>query len=276
MVCGDTPSETRAMLIAAFKAGHLRALTNADVLTTGFDHPGVDMIAMLRPTDSIGLYVQILGRGLRPVYGTAPRGHCYDLYTREGRRAAIADGPKPNCLVLDFAGNVETHGPIDSIRINHKAKGKGEISIAPAKECPTCHSLLHTSIMTCPECGHEWPVLLKHGRVAGDGALLASQVQPTVYDVTGARYTRHTKSGKPPTLRVEYRTGLLTFSEFVPLEDPRSWVRKHAVKWFWRRGLPCPETVDEALAMKIPRPATIRVIPDGKYFRVVDAEFEFV
>jgi DNA repair protein RadD len=271
MVCGDTPAIERARLLAEFKAGRLRALTNADVLTTGFDHPGVDLIAMLRPTDSVGLYVQILGRGLRPVY--AP-GH--DLETRAGRRAAIAEGPKPNCLVLDFAGNVETHGPIDSIHINHKSKGKGdEVSIAPAKECPTCHSLLHTSVMTCPECGYEWPVLLKHGREAGSGALLASQVEPTVYNVTGARYTRHAKPGKPPTLRVEYRTGLLTFFEFIPLEDSRSWVRKHAVKWFWRRGLPCPETVEEALAMTIPRPTTITVLPDGKYFKVVEATFDF-
>lgn len=270
MVCGDTPPVERAHLLAEFKAGRLRALTNADVLTTGFDHPGVDLIAMLRPTDSIGLYVQILGRGLRTVY--AP-GH--DLETRAGRRAAIAEGPKPNCLVLDFTANVETHGPIDSIRIKHKGPGQGDISVAPAKECPSCHSLIHASVMVCPECGHEWPVQLKHARVAGTDPLLSSQVVPVVRKVTGVRYTRHVKPGKPPTMRAEYRTGLLTFSEYVPLEDPRDWVRKHAVKWFWQRGMPCPETVDEALMMEIPPPATIAVLPDGKYFRITHATFDF-
>jgi hypothetical protein len=64
----------------------------------------------------------------------------------------------------------------------------------------------------------------------------------------------------------------LTFSEYVPLEDPRDYVRKHAVNWFWRRGLLCPETVDEALAMAIP-PATITVLPEGKYFKITHATF---
>jgi hypothetical protein len=46
-------------------------------------------------------------------------------------------------------------------------------------------------------------VLLKHGRTAGSGALLSAQIEPTVYAVTGARYVRHAKPGKPPTLRAD-------------------------------------------------------------------------
>ena len=61
------------------------------VLTTGFNAPAVDLIAMLRPTKSAGLYVQMAGRGTR-----------------------LAPG-KQNCLVLDFAGNVSRHGPIDLV-----------------------------------------------------------------------------------------------------------------------------------------------------------------
>ena len=91
-VTGETPSAERDRMLTDFKAGRIRALTNANVLTTGFDAPGIDLVAMLRPTMSPGLYVQMAGRGLR-----------------------IAPG-KNDCLVLDFAGVVEQHGPITAVR----------------------------------------------------------------------------------------------------------------------------------------------------------------
>jgi len=65
IITGDTPQERRAQIIADFKAQRLRALVNVNVLTTGFDAPGVDLVAMVRATASPGLYVQIVGRGTR-------------------------------------------------------------------------------------------------------------------------------------------------------------------------------------------------------------------
>ena len=88
-IFGDTPEAERDRIIAAFKRGEIRALASMGVLTTGFNAPAVDLIAMLRPTKSAGLYVQMAGRGTR-----------------------LAPG-KENCLVLDFAGNVSRHGPVD-------------------------------------------------------------------------------------------------------------------------------------------------------------------
>ena len=64
-VTGETPKAERERLLAEFKSGKLRALTNANVLTTGFDYPDIDLIAMLRPTQSPVLYVQMAGRGMR-------------------------------------------------------------------------------------------------------------------------------------------------------------------------------------------------------------------
>ncbi|MFD2190930.1 DEAD/DEAH box helicase [Pistricoccus aurantiacus] len=81
LITGVTPSRERTRLIDAFKGGELKYLVNVAVLTTGFDAPQVDLIAILRPTESVGLYQQIVGRGLR----LAPN--------------------KENCLVLDYAGN---------------------------------------------------------------------------------------------------------------------------------------------------------------------------
>ncbi|MCP1363569.1 DEAD/DEAH box helicase, partial [Halomonas sp. BBD45] len=81
LVTGKTPSRERERLIDEFKAQRLKYLVNVAVLTTGFDAPHVDLIAILRPTESVSLYQQIVGRGLR-----------------------LAPGKK-NCLILDYAGN---------------------------------------------------------------------------------------------------------------------------------------------------------------------------
>lgn len=128
-VTGSTPKAERARILSDFKTGTLQALTNANVLTTGFDAPNIDLIAMLRPTMSPGLYIQMAGRGLR------------------------VHPNKADCLVLDFAGVVAAHGPIVGVEPPGKA-GKGP---PPLKPCPTCNELVHISVQTCPACGHQFP-----------------------------------------------------------------------------------------------------------------------
>ena len=81
LVSADTPTHERDALITRFKQQQLRYMVNVAVLTTGFDAPHVDLIAILRPTESVSLYQQIVGRGLR-------------LYPE-----------KTECLILDYAGN---------------------------------------------------------------------------------------------------------------------------------------------------------------------------
>ncbi|MCT4347158.1 MULTISPECIES: DEAD/DEAH box helicase [Vibrio] len=81
IVIGDTPTLERDQIISDFKERKIKFLVNISVLTTGFDAPHVDLIAILRPTESISLYQQIVGRGLR-----------------------LSPGKK-ECLVLDYAGN---------------------------------------------------------------------------------------------------------------------------------------------------------------------------
>ena len=127
-----TPKDQRAQRLADFKAGRLRALTNANVLTTGFDHPAIDLLAFLRPTMSPGLYMQMAGRGMR-----------------------IAEG-KEHCLVLDFAGNIMAHGPGTNVRPPRGPKDKAEPGDVPVKACPECHELVQISVMECPACGHKW------------------------------------------------------------------------------------------------------------------------
>ncbi len=65
MITGATDQRERDQLIQRFKQRQLKYLVNVSVLTTGFDAPHVDFIAILRPTQSVSLYQQIVGRGLR-------------------------------------------------------------------------------------------------------------------------------------------------------------------------------------------------------------------
>lgn len=81
LVTGETDSQTRAELIEQFKAQRLKFLVNVSVLTTGFDAPQVDLIAILRPTQSVSLFQQMAGRGLRLFPG------------------------KEDCLIIDYAAN---------------------------------------------------------------------------------------------------------------------------------------------------------------------------
>jgi DNA repair protein RadD len=268
-VDGSMANGQRDRIINDFKTGRTRILFNAMMLTTGFDHPALDCLVLLRPTKSTGLYMQIMGRGTRPVY--AP-GH--DLDTIDGRLAAIAQGSKPNCLVLDFAGNISRHGPIDQIKIKPKReKDEDAVSVAPVKECPDCHELVHTSVMLCPGCGHEWQRGAAHDTEASDLPVVAALQPPRTFIVDSVMYQAHEKPGKAPSLRVTYFCGIQSFDEWVPIEDDRPFVRKHAVSWFWKRGMMCPATVAEALSLqsRIPHTQQVSVKLDGKYWKVVDS-----
>ena len=180
-ITGETSKKERERIIADFKAGKIQALTNANVLTTGFDYPDIDLIAMLRPTLSPGLYVQMAGRGLRP------KSH--------------AD----HCLVLDFAGVVETHGPITAVRPPPK-KGEKE-GEAPVKVCEKCQEICHAAVMICPACNNPFPapepkeLMLRNVDIMGIGGIEMA--------VDRWFWSKHTSqaSGKE-MLKVSYRAGL--------------------------------------------------------------------
>ena len=131
-VTGDTPSAERRRILDDYKSGKITALTNANVLTTGFDYPNIDLIAMMRPTLSPGLYVQMAGRGLRV-------------------KSVAAD-----CLVLDFAGNVRRHGPITDI-VPPAKRGAKQVK-AKTKTCDQCREIMPAYLRRCPACGCEPPL----------------------------------------------------------------------------------------------------------------------
>jgi DNA repair protein RadD len=209
VVSGEDPMGERAAKIEAFKRGDRRGLINCGVLTTGFDHPAVDLVALVRATASAGLYVQIVGRGTRPVYAPG-----VDMESKESRLAHIAKGPKPNCMILDYGQNVERHGFIDAIQVKPKGESKG--GEAPVKPCPNCQTVNHAAVRNCIECGYEFPApALNHSTKSYSGAMLSSQVEAEWLDVGMVHYDLHQKEGKPDSVKVTYTCGMVRVSEWL-------------------------------------------------------------
>ena len=126
---GDTPTSERRRLIAALASGEVQILTNCGLISEGLDIPSVGGVILLRPTKSLALHLQQIGRALRP----AP--------------------DKARAIVLDHAGNVFRHGMPDlehpwSLEGRPKKRGK-----ALVRRCPDCGALIPISTRVCPECG---------------------------------------------------------------------------------------------------------------------------
>ncbi|QDV62199.1 DEAD/DEAH box helicase [Crateriforma conspicua] len=264
-VTGETPAGERDELLARVRGDAptslietepLRFLCNVNVLTTGFDAPRVDCVVMLRPTMSPGLLCQCVGRGFRLHPG------------------------KENCLVLDFGGNIERHGPIDQIKPKDKAKRPDQGP--PAKECEKCHALVACGYANCPECGHPFPPPQReaHDAEASEAGVLSGELTDTEYDVQDIIYRVHRKrdadEDAPRCLRVDYMIGLERWqSEFICIEHS-GYARRKAETWWRDRCLdPCPTNAEEAIdiaesgLLAAAEKLTVRSIAGQKYDRII-------
>ena len=247
-VTGKTPAPERRRILEDFKAGRIRCVTNNSVLTTGFNAPGVDMIMALRPTASPGLYIQMAGRGTR-----------------------IAPG-KDNCLFLDFAGLIRTHGPVDCVRPPVDRKGGG---VAPVKECPGCRSLIHASIMECPDCGHIFEASATTKLTVRASALAIMQDVPAEWiQVSGRTFEPHYKLDKPTSVLTKFRCGLVQHKAWLCPEHEGKARKKADNFWLAHGGqFPLPRTAVSWLSREreLCPTAEISVKPEGKYISVVGA-----
>lgn len=212
-------SEDRDDVLNNYKARRIRAVINYGVLTTGFDAPHTDMIGLLRSTQSPGIYVQILGRGMR----TAPG--------------------KTDCLVLDHGGNIERHGPVDCIRVKEKRQSDGkkerEVEKQPVAICPACRFSCHSRCARCPECGYEFPIEVKIETKASTAAVLSEDEPIRETEIINTVYAKnHGKNGKPDTLRVSYYSPMgdkvtewvcLNHTNGTPARKARAWWRAHCI-----------------------------------------------
>jgi DNA repair protein RadD len=253
-ITGETEKAERRAIVEAFRAREIRALTNANVLTTGFNAPGVDLLVMLRPTASTSLYVQMVGRGTR----------CIGADINE----SIRNG-KSDCLVLDFAGNVRRHGPVDNVSPRKPGKGDGE---APVKECPACHSLIFAGLMECPDCGHVFERdVEKNIRKSADAVPILSTSEPEWVRVTKRTFFRHEKPGGTPSIRVEYLCGMVVHKEWICPEH-EGYARAKFER-FWKEhggSRDYPYSIDETLDRigELRETTEIRIKANGKHWDI--------
>ena len=244
VITDSTPTAERDALIRAFKRYEIRCLVNNSILTTGFDHAGVDLIAVVRVTASTPLWVQILGRGTRPVYADG-----FDLKTQNGRLSAIFASGVYNCLVLDFAGNSKRLGAINAPLIPEPpARRKKKLTMeCPVKICPACGMYNATIVTVCENCGAEFAISESITETASTVALIVGEHVPDrrKMKVTSTVYreqvTTLPSGGQTSSIYVNYNCGTHgKFSERLSFAGDMSTV---ATKKWWElfgNGDPVP------------------------------------
>jgi superfamily II DNA or RNA helicase len=126
---GDTPREERRRLLVALATGEVQIITNCALISEGLDIPDVAGVILLRPTKSLTLHLQTVGRCLRPALG---------------KRAVI----------LDHVGNSLRHGlPDFAHEWTLDGRPEREPGEAPVKRCPECGAVVPLAARECPECG---------------------------------------------------------------------------------------------------------------------------
>jgi len=172
LITGSMKSDDRKTLVDNFKNGKVQILVSIDVVSEGFDVENCSVAILLRPTQSEGLYIQQVGRVLRPE-------------------------PNKTAIVLDHVGNTKRHGFVDDIRefdLHQKAKSKRKGEIAPAVQtCEQCFAVFKPQPI-CPVCGHE-KVITKREITYEDGELvkmrrqlMLDQGDPLIEKSTGVKF----------------------------------------------------------------------------------------
>ena len=282
-VTAETPTNEREEILQDFEEGRIHALCNVAVLTEGWDAPRTDCIALLRPTKSLGLYVQICGRGMRPW------------------------GDKTDCLLLDYGGNMKRHGCIDTARPERNKKDEEladddlKIWICEAEQDNgyACLAVNDIEYKHCVECGEPKPkpppeleIVIKpddkgasetteavEGHVLSDemGDVAAIERQEPVTWIRAERAT--SKNGndylkilfKSPSQFWPYSTALMMNMSGMPRQVAER-------KWYaMSQGRNLPYNIDTAVAMvddgALSRVKKINIRKEGRYWNVIGVTF---
>lgn len=281
VVDGETASGDRADIVRRFKSDvgdtdlfgneskPLKYVCNVGVFTTGFDAPNVDCVALLRPTKSLALYQQMIGRGLR----RAPN--------------------KADCLVLDFGGNIDRHGPID-LPVPVASYTETDKNW---KTCQACGGVVAKYFQICPLCGAAFSVARREvdansgiTRTSSASAILSADGEPAEpiveeYQITEVEYEAHYKKNAPPdavpTFQVKYLRGQFSRPIFEWLCPEHSgWIRKKFEKWWKSKSkTDPPESVETCVqfansgALATPTKIRTTLKPGEKFPTVEWVEF---
>lgn len=238
-ITGKTTSEERAATLTAFREGQIRALTNCQVLTTGYNCPSIDCIAVIRPTASKSLFLQMIGRGSRKTDG------------------------KRDTSILDYGGNIERFAPLDDVWDIHKSPARVEKEAKEAAKKQQ-RQLAHATQASLLD------------PMAEAAPALTIPVDAITYSLVPSK---HPAQQGRTNLKVLYRLRSQIHkwvSQFICLEYLGG-ARFHAARWFERRQRPMPSSAHEALreakAGKYVKPEAVVIRQEGKYMRVVVEQF---
>ena len=272
VVTANTPNDERADILERFENGVIHALCNVAVLTEGWDAPRTDCIALLRPTKSLGLYVQICGRGMRTW------------------------GDKKDCLLLDYGENMNRHGCIDKARPNTRSDEEPKIwicaEITPAGQ--PCLAINDWIDKKCIECGADKPKMgyapprgepdIAKERVAAQGSVLSDETDLNIKEVEKIKEVEFARAEKKKSksgneyLNVTFKLVNEYWPQSMPfmigMNGPAGIIAKKKWKACAANGTPVPYTIergeelinDEGCFDHIKR---ITVRKEGRYWNVV-------
>lgn len=215
---GDTDSTVRDSLVEKFTSGEIQVLSSVDLVSEGFDLPAIEVATLARPTKSLSLYLQQVGRCLRPVYAEG-----FDKGSQEGRLAAIAASAKTEAIILDHAGNSihangeANHGLPDQDRewtlAGRQKKRRGSKSddepAVPTRQCPECFTV-HRPAPHCPRCNHEYAVL---GRT----------VEELEGELTEVKASQAKQAAKVEVAKAKSREELIRIGQLRGYKNPTFW-----------------------------------------------------
>lgn len=195
-VSGSTPAEERKRLIAGLGTGEVEVLSSCMIISEGTDIPSVGGAILMRPTASLSLYLQMVGRALRPAPG------------------------KSEAVILDHVGNAHRHGlPTDEREWSLAGRRRCEGVSIPIKDCPVCFCSCPSTAQMCPDCGH---LFLTDERDEQRHGL--QQVEGELVEVTGAaRHRPKPRQQQQRPRRTHPAAGCRTFEELLQREQERGY-----------------------------------------------------
>ncbi|MCH2110823.1 MAG: DEAD/DEAH box helicase, partial [Polyangiaceae bacterium] len=233
LITGQTSREERDTQLRAFVDRQIRYVVNVAVLTTGFDAPHVDCIAILRRTGSLSLYQQIVGRGLRLFPGKSDclvidyAGNGYNIYSpevgsgRPDREAEVVDVVCPECgFTNQFWGKKDESG---AVLEHYGRRCHGEVALAEDgrsssgrrcsyrfrfKECPSCSSENDIAARSCSTCGHRLvdpDEMLKDALRLKDSLVLRVAGMQLAVQGTTLKITYHDEDGATLSEKFEFQ-----------------------------------------------------------------------
>lgn len=241
--------EDKDSIIKDYKEQKFKALVSVGMITTGFDAPNIDLIAMMCPTKSLIKHIQTAGRGTRPL------------------------GGKKFCLFLDYAGNTKRLGPINHITVTEK--GKKKKGKAPVKQCHRCSALYHVSKKICDICNFKFEFKEKLQLKKSDDPIIVKNKKNKSKWLTVDKiyYNIHKKSSRPNSLKVTYLCGLSAITEYICLEHD-GYAKIKAKNWINHRWVDKdkPNTVKELFekSPKLKIPKRIKIVQNNKFYNIID------